>query len=353
MINQIHYLYICGLILIWTVFRNYLDVTALPILDTAFVFVILGWYVIYYKNTEVPFRQRTIHALILAIVFIIIYYKPHVVTRSTEGMSILIDGDHFDDYSFPNLTVKNKIIPSEYTAVIVEPREHKALEFVLHNFLENLDDKWNIILIHSKDNDLFVDDIIDRRLTKYKNRIQTINLGVSNMKYSQYNELFYNPLFYDLIPTEIFLSFQTDTMIFAENKHQIYDFIKYDYVGAPWKTGFFQDKKKQVGNGGLSLRRKSKMLELLEYKDVAFNKPGPFQIGRYLAEDRFFSGYEIPKVKLYKPDAIKAREFSIESIYYEKPFGVHKCWLYFSNDEMKQMLYTKYPNLLTLVNLNH
>jgi hypothetical protein len=30
---------------------------------------------------------------------------------------------------------------SKYTAVIIEPRQHKALQFVLNNFLENLNDE--------------------------------------------------------------------------------------------------------------------------------------------------------------------------------------------------------------------
>ena len=31
---------------------------------------------------------------------------------------------------------------SKYTAIIVEPRKHKALELVLTNFLKNLNDYW-------------------------------------------------------------------------------------------------------------------------------------------------------------------------------------------------------------------
>lgn len=39
-----------------------------------------------------------------------------------------------------------------YTAVIVEPRKHhKALKYVLTNFLENLNSSWNIIVYHGAD----------------------------------------------------------------------------------------------------------------------------------------------------------------------------------------------------------
>ena len=32
----------------------------------------------------------------------------------------------------------------KYTAIIVEPRCHKALSFVLQNFFENLSDEWGV-----------------------------------------------------------------------------------------------------------------------------------------------------------------------------------------------------------------
>ena len=45
---------------------------------------------------------------------------------------------------------------SKYTAIIVEPREHKALAFVLENFLENLNDDWNVIILHGTENKKYV-----------------------------------------------------------------------------------------------------------------------------------------------------------------------------------------------------
>ena len=73
-------------------------------------------------------------------------------------------------------------------------------------------------------------------------------MNVDNLTIRDYNRLFTNKSFYDYIPTETFLIFQTDTMIFKEHKNLINNFLEYDYVGAPWLAC------KQVGNGGLSLR---------------------------------------------------------------------------------------------------
>jgi hypothetical protein len=58
------------------------------------------------------------------------------------------------------------------------------------------------------------------------------------------------------------LIFQLDTLLSEQYKNNIYNFLDYDYVGAPWA---FNHK---VGNGGLSLRKKSKMLEILNKESI-------------------------------------------------------------------------------------
>jgi hypothetical protein len=142
----------------------------------------------------------------------------------------------------------------KYTAVIIEPRKHKALEYVLNNFLENLNDDWNVLILHGNLNEEFVDNIINN-LSKYKSRITKHNLKVDNLNISQYNKILTSLDFYNLIPTETLLVFQTDTIICSKYKDNINKFLKYDYVGAPWR-----DANGEVGNGGLALRKKSKSM---------------------------------------------------------------------------------------------
>jgi hypothetical protein len=113
--------------------------------------------------------------------------------------------------------------------------------------------------------------------------------------------------FYDYIPTEIFLVFQTDSIIIPKYAHLINSFLQYDYVGAPWI------RNKRVGNGGFSLRRKSKMLEIIE--KVPY-KPG-------LGEDEYFA---LAPLNLIKPSFEKAKLFSVETVFNEVTFGCHKPW---------------------------
>ena len=198
----------------------------------------------------------------------------------------------------------------KYTAIIIEPREHPALEFVLENFLSNLDNKWNFIIFHGNNNKKYVYEIINNKLFKYKNKITMINLNVDNLSLQDYNNLLVSRDFYKNIPTDVFLIFQTDTIICSDYKDLINDYIKYDYVGAPWKTN------QKIGNGGLSLRRKSKMLEIIDnckYDD----KP----------EDVYFT-LSCPNINRNVPLFEDAKRFSIETVYNDISFGVHKPWIH-------------------------
>lgn len=204
------------------------------------------------------------------------------------------------------------------TAIIVEPREHLALELVLKNFTENLDDSWGFIVFHGNKNIDFVQNIINK--LNINNRVKLVNLNINNLTIDDYNNLFYNETFYSHIPTEIFLVFQTDTFICKKYKNVINKFLKYDYVGAPWDGPW--SKGKNVGNGGLSLRRKSKMLELLKRCDHKWEN-------NLLAEDIFFSNcLNCQNINVYKPSFEEAKEFSMETIQSDNSFGIHKYWIY-------------------------
>jgi len=204
----------------------------------------------------------------------------------------------------------------KYTAIIIEPREHTALYFVLNNFVENLSKKWNFIIFHGNKNINYINNILKTPLlSKNIHRIKLINLNVDNLTIENYNKLLVSKDFYNNIPTEIFLIFQTDSMICKEYNYIINDFIKYDYVGAPLKS-------KLVGNGGLSLRRKSKMLEILNDCDYK-NEP----------EDVYFS-VACNKINVNKPSYEKAKKFSVEAVYNQTSFGVHKPWIFLNKYQM-------------------
>jgi hypothetical protein len=220
---------------------------------------------------------------------------------------------------------------SSYTAVIVEPRKHKALEFVLRNFLTNLSAEWNIIVFHGTENIEFVKAII---LSLRTNRISMVNLHVRNLTLPSYSRLLTTAAFYEHIPTEMFLVFQTDVMIFAEQKGLINKFLHYDYVGAPWHGTPTSRAGLRVGNGGLSLRRKSKMLEIIRTEPY-LGEP----------EDVYFCNSRVP---LNVPPVDEAMQFSVEHIFHPTSFGCHKPWVSNHVDSLSKL----YPGVIELQYLN-
>lgn len=221
-----------------------------------------------------------------------------------------------------------------YTAIIIEPRKHKALLFVLDNFLKNLSDDWSFIIFHGNNNINYINDIIDNNLFNFKSRITLVNLNIDNLTVDEYSNLLkYNKIFYDYIPTEIFLIFQTDTIIFEKHKNLINYFLKYDYVGAPWSHP--HNNHQLIGNGGLSLRRKSKMIEIMDKQGI-----------NDFPEDIYFPCYI--ETNIYKPSYNEAKLFSVESVYSDISFGCHKPWF----RDFGNKLYDKYEELKKLYEYN-
>ena len=221
----------------------------------------------------------------------------------------------------------NKI--NTYTAVIIEVTKHPALYFVLQNFLDNLSDEWTFVIFHGNNNEEYVKNILNEKLRNYISRIKLVKLNVSvsprhNNMNNNYDYVWKNSGIYDYIQTETFLVFKTDSIILKENKHILDYFLKYDYVGAPWRD-------EVVGNGGLSLRRKSKMLKIINKYDAGDKN-----------EDEFFSRQN--GVSLNRPSFEDATKFSVETVFYESPFGIHNCYNknYLTEDNLN-FLMDKYP----------
>jgi hypothetical protein len=212
---------------------------------------------------------------------------------------------------------------SLYTAVIIEPRVHEAFEMVLENFLTRLDRRWDFIIFHGNLNKDLLENLIDTKFSEHKSRIKLIKMNIDNLTLYDYSRLFRCKRFYDYIPTEMFLIFQLDTLISDVYYDKIYDFMDYDYVGAPWAEHMIPHVKNRVGNGGLSLRRKSKMLEVIQ------NTTCPIDT----LEDQIFALYD----NLNRPSIDEAMHFSVESIYYDQSFGIHKSWWYLSETQMQEI----------------
>ena len=202
---------------------------------------------------------------------------------------------------------------NKYTALIIEPRKHRALEFVLRNVLDNLESTWSIQVFHGTENEVWVKSLIDAKFQADLPRITLKNLGLPNLEtHQKYSDILTSRSFIENIPTETFIMFQTDSMINPANRDMLAQFMQYDYVGAPWPWDWLH-----VGNGGFSLRKRSVMLKIIDRLGQS-----PIEY-----EDQYFSmGCGIIKANVPTRDI--ATGFSIEQIYTPKSFAIHKAWLH-------------------------
>lgn len=215
---------------------------------------------------------------------------------------------------------------AKYTAIIVEPRKHKALSLVLQNALECLSNDWSIVLFHGLQNKGFCESIIAE--ISGTNRIQLIQLQVDNLDQKTYSELFATrSILYDNIHTDYFLVFQTDSFFFKEHMHLLDSFLekRYDYVGSPWLICNYPPTRDRgfVGNGGLSLRNTAKMLEIIDKHDWNLVKMSAFE----WLEDLYFTA-PYSDVSLHKPSHEDAKLFSVDEVFSAISVGCHKPWVH-------------------------
>lgn len=196
------------------------------------------------------------------------------------------------------------------TAILVEPRKHKAVRFVLQNLLDNLPSTWTIRFLHGATAGTWANAIRNSFAEAERERIALIPAPADNFSQREYSTFIASREFIESIPTEQFLIVQTDSMINPAQKHKLEKFLQYDYVGAPWPWDTLQ-----VGNGGFSLRKKSALLKVIDHL-------GPLKTD---LEDQYFS-FGMLVIKAFLPTKEVAKEFSVEQLFHPAPFAVHKVW---------------------------
>jgi len=199
---------------------------------------------------------------------------------------------------------KIKSFESNYSAVIMETREHEDLETVIKNVMYFLNEsnsniKWKLEIFHGNLNKEYVENIVSGVDNVVLHQIDYDSMGLV-----EYDSIFRDVSFWERITSENILIFQTDSILLRSG---IDEFLEYSYIGAPWlkpKEGKF------VGNGGLSFRKKKDMIDTITQ----------FPNDSYFKEDIYFCKYLESKV----PDIGIAKQFSVEDLEYDNPLGVHQ-----------------------------
>ncbi|KAL8819606.1 MAG: hypothetical protein Q9223_002001 [Gallowayella weberi] len=112
-----------------------------------------------------------------------------------------------------------------------------------------------------------------------------------------------------LQPAEWLLVFQTDSILCANSEGNLDDWLEYDWVGAPWSPS-----SRYGGNGGLSLRRVSSIIQVLrDQRRLPNSDPEDVWLTARLGHR--------PGGKVANGSV--SLTFSGENIYYERPMGYH------------------------------
>ena len=157
-----------------------------------------------------------------------------------------------------------------------------------------------------------------------------------------YSQLMLSQSFYKrFIRYQYILIYQLDAFVF-KNELNFFCNLGYDYIGAPWISGFceYTNLKRKilyVGNGGFSLRRVEACIEALECKQDLLEQYS----GRN--EDAFFSACDDKVFKIASKEIALSFAFEREvKVCFEKnerriPFGCH-AWERYDLDFWKKYI---------------
>ena len=240
--------------------------------------------------------------------------------------------------SIKNIQLQNFDTESKYESVLIEFRKFPHIEFLIRNTILKLGPTWKHTIVCGNCNYTFVKNIVENIDSNLTSKINVIHINVSFVDRNLYCSLLTTTNFWEQFSGEKILLYQEDTCIFKKN---IDDFLKYDYIGAPWpKTQ--NDNKLNVGNGGFSLRSRKHMIEVIETIDpsdvnLSLNTRNYIMRSELncVPEDIYFSTSMIDNKIGVVSTWNDARKFSQESVESEDPFAGHCFWN--TNDKHKIM----------------
>ncbi|KAI4249827.1 MAG: hypothetical protein LQ352_005538 [Teloschistes flavicans] len=230
----------------------------------------------------------------------------------------------FHFYEHANSTVNATSPNNLKAAVIIEGRSSPNLVPLILHFSSVLGPEWPIKVLHTAGNrDIFsVSPAFQRQRSSGHITLQQLPNNVTLTNHRAISSLLADPwLWHQLAPHKHLLFFQTDSILCANSPRMVEDFLHYDFVGAPIDRRYGQGM-----NGGLSLRNREKILEVLEYYNFTGN---PEDASRF--EDQWFfdklnklptGPHSEPGAEIPTPEV--AAKFAVETIWHDEPFGLHQ-----------------------------
>mmetsp|Transcript_45591 Transcript_45591/g.74306 ORF Transcript_45591/g.74306 Transcript_45591/m.74306 type:complete len:349 (+) Transcript_45591:32-1078(+) len=223
--------------------------------------------------------------------------------------------------------------------VLFEPRPHQFMEPVIRNMKERMPDSWKIQVLTGPTSISLLTSIFKEEISVGKLILTNVGgddvtwLGHHAHNILPYNRILFSPAFWDRLLHENILLVHADAWICINTTDSIYQWLKYDYVGAPWN--YSPPGGHRVGNGGFSLRKRTAMKNVISF--FAEQGMGPADVFIERNEDEVFGNVIYNDLSGLVPSEEDATRFAVCGKYYDKPWAIHAYWKYLTFEESKQM----------------
>ena len=230
------------------------------------------------------------------------------------------------NYIIKHIELPDIVKNNDWEAVLIEYRCFPHTQFLIRNAILKLGVKWSYTVVCGNLNYEYMKNIC----LKISKNIKIIRTDYDNLIPNDYNLLLSSIQFWNLLHGNKILIYQEDSFIFKNN---IEDFIEWDFIGAPWPKNT-NDTPNCVGNGGISLRTKHIMIDVINkisIRDTIVNESTKIYMKNsnltICPEDVYFS-LNMQELNIGRvADFDTAFKFSSESINNPNSFAGHNFWL--------------------------
>jgi hypothetical protein len=226
------------------------------------------------------------------------------------------------------------------TALIVEPRDFDRLPLIIGNLQKQLGESWKCVFYCGKG-------LKAKWLPLLDSSVEIRELDTNNLTAEAYSDILKTKELWESLYGDFVLVFQADTWILSKGKYTIDFFINKNvsYIGGNMQYTWLEHPTAVLFrnyNGGLSLRKRKDMLEIIKTFP-----PIPTRCGSSandsingMAEDVYFTR-GCCNLNLPMGDSEEDySHFAIHTIFYEEVFGIHRpC------DTSKTQLLRLYPEV--------
>jgi hypothetical protein len=198
-----------------------------------------------------------------------------------------------------------------YLALIVDDRATPLLVNAVNNVLQHIPIDWKVqIVTPSQHWSFYKESSLGPLIKTHRILLTALEQSSNGLSSGDYiNSILTSASFWRLVQGDQVLFFQIDSVLCSNSLYNLTEFLKYDFIGAPWVVG-------GCCNGGLSIRNRTKILHMLESGQAHYRL-------HQINEDGWFTN-NLPRFNGRIAPVSIAKQFSVETMYHPRPFGVHK-----------------------------